>query len=110
MQSDPAVVTASAILHGRCFVRRSARGEPLCGTLSSISVLDQIDKDWIKKADQLNMARNMAAHTCDSNKVLEAFGCNGSQAVEHLRDRRIKLLEDLIGIKREEEANEADAT
>jgi len=75
-----------------------------------ISILDQINDDWLTKARRLNKARNAAAHTYDSGKILDCFGYSGPKAVEHLRDECIDLLRELIGVRKEEAEDDTDAT
>lgn len=63
-----------------------------------IKAAERIDQDWIKSAKRLNDARNYAAHSYDSKKILQRMDCSGTSAVAHLKDRCVKLLRNLIGV------------
>ena len=63
-----------------------------------IKAVERIDKDWIKSANRLNDARNYAAHSYDSKKILQRMNCSGISPVEHLKDECVKLLRNLIGV------------
>ena len=63
-----------------------------------IKAVERIDKDWIKSANRLNDARNYAAHSYDSKKILQRMNCSGMSPVEHLKDECVKLLRNLIGV------------
>jgi len=68
-----------------------------------IKAVERIDQDWIKSAYRLNDARNQAAHSYDSKKILQRMGYFGTSAVEHLKDECVKLLRNLIGVVMETE-------
>lgn len=63
-----------------------------------IKAVERIDKNWIKSVYRLNDARNCAAHSYDSKKILQCMNCSGMSPVEHLKDECIKLLHTLIGV------------
>ena len=63
-----------------------------------IKAVERIDQDWIKSAIRLNNARNQAAHSYDSKKILQRMGYSGTSAVAHLKDECLKLLRNLIGV------------
>ena len=63
-----------------------------------IKAVERIDKDWIKSANRLNGARNYAAHSYNSKKILKRMNCSGMSPVEHLKDECVKLLRNLIGV------------
>jgi len=63
-----------------------------------IKAVEQIDQDWIKSANRLKDARNYAAHSYDSKKILQRMGYSGTSAVAHLKDECVKLLRNLIGV------------
>jgi len=63
-----------------------------------IKAVERIDKDWIKSVNRLNDARNYAAHSYDSKKILQRMNCSGMSPVEHLKDECVKLLRNLIGV------------
>jgi len=71
-----------------------------------IKAVERIDKDWIKSANRLNDARNYAAHSYDSKKILQRMGYSGTSAVAHLKDECLKLLRNLIGVAKETEEGE----
>jgi len=63
-----------------------------------IKAVERIDQDWIKSANKLNNARNQAAHSYDSKKILRCMGYSGTSAVKYLKDECVKLLSNLIGV------------
>ncbi|MBA7477765.1 hypothetical protein ES707_13179 [subsurface metagenome] len=63
-----------------------------------IKAVERIDQDWIKSANRLNNARNQAAHSYDSKKILQRMGYSGTSAVAHLKDECVKLLRNIIGL------------
>ena len=71
-----------------------------------IKAVKRIDKDWIKGAYRLNDARNYAAHSYDSKKILQRMGYSGTSAVAHLKDECLKLLRNLIGVAKATEKGE----
>ena len=60
----------------------------------------KLDDKWFSEASHLNTMRNYAAHSFDSEKIFKAAGINGKNRATQLRKRCIKLLADLVGIKR----------
>ena len=71
-----------------------------------IKAVERIDKGWIKNANRLNDARNYAAHSYDSKKILQRMNCSGMSPVEHLKDECVKLLRTLIGVAKATEEGE----
>ncbi len=65
-----------------------------------IRAVGRIDQTWIKSVNRLSEARNYAAHSYDSKKILRRMGYSGINAVAHLKDECLKLLRNLIGISK----------
>jgi len=63
-----------------------------------LEAVGRIDQTWIKTAYRLNEARNYAAHSYDSERILQRMGYSGADAVAHLKDECITLLWKLTGI------------
>ena len=63
-----------------------------------IKAVERINQAWIKSANRLNGARNYAAHSYDSKKILQRMNCSGTSAVADLKDECVKLLRNLIGV------------
>lgn len=63
-----------------------------------IKAVGRIDKEWIKSANRLNNARNYAAHSYDSKKILQRMNCSGMSPLEDLKDECVNLLRNLIGV------------
>lgn len=67
-----------------------------------IDVVKKLDKQWFKKASQLNSCRNFAAHDLDYENIFKQFGINGSTKkvkIKLLKDKCMDLLNLLIGVK-----------
>jgi len=62
------------------------------------SMFENITEDWFKKAVKLNRARNVAAHSYDSEKIYKELGVSGSNRFEICRQYCIKLIEELCFI------------
>jgi hypothetical protein len=60
--------------------------------------LQSIDENWFKIALRLNKARNISAHSYDSQKILSAFGYKGKKAVERTKKECLTIIEKLLGI------------
>jgi len=65
-----------------------------------IKAVDRIDKDWIESAKRLNNARNQAAHSYNSKKILQYMDYSETSAVANLKNECIKLLRNLIGVEK----------
>jgi len=63
-----------------------------------IEAVGRIDKAWFRSVSRLNEARNYAAHSYDSEQILQCMGYSGADPVAHLKDECIGLLRNLIGI------------
>jgi hypothetical protein len=79
-----------------------------------LEAVNRIDEDWIKSVKKLNLARNYAAHSYNSEEVLKRMGYSGANAVNHLKAECLRLVKNLIGIAKAAEetmnhqANEND--
>ena len=67
-------------------------------SLGWLEAVDRIDTDWLNSVEKLNDARNFAAHSYDSTRILKRMGFSGKNAITHLKEKCIALLHDLIGI------------
>lgn len=63
-----------------------------------LEAVNRIDQDWIKSVNRLNLARNYAAHSYDPGEILKRMGYSGANAVKHLKEECLRLLQNLIGI------------
>lgn len=70
-----------------------------------IKAVERMDQAWIKSAMRLNDARNYAAHSYNSKKILQRMGYSGTRAVADLKDECLKLLSNLIGVAKATEAD-----
>ena len=69
-----------------------------CVNKSFVKSLNTIDDNWFKIASRLNKARNLAAHSYDSQKILSAFGYKGEKAAEKTKKECLTMIEKLLGI------------
>ena len=65
-----------------------------------LKIAERLDDDWHGKAEQLNNARNKAAHNFDEAQVLDSMGCRGPNALRHLQARCADLIQTLVGVKK----------
>lgn len=63
-----------------------------------LTAVSRIDPDWLKSVNRLNLARNFAAHSYDSEEILKRMGYSGPEAISHLREECLALLKNLIGV------------
>ena len=63
-----------------------------------LTAVSRIDPDWLKNVNRLNLARNFAAHSYDSEEILKRMGYSGPKAISHLREECLALLKNLIGV------------
>ena len=63
-----------------------------------LTAVSRIDQDWLKSVSRLNLARNFAAHSYDSEEILVRMGYSGPKAISHLREECLALLKNLIGV------------
>lgn len=68
-----------------------------------LDMAEKIDESWMRRARQLNRARNMAAHRTDHETIAGALGCSGPSSDECVRKHLIELLRELLGVVRIEE-------
>lgn len=59
-----------------------------------------LDNKWFDKARQLNKARNLAAHTVDTERVARCFGISGPRTAKLTRAHCFRMLKELVGVKR----------
>ena len=64
-----------------------------------VTAFENITDSWYKKALKLNKARNMAAHSYNSEKIYGSLGINGSNKLENTRDYCLNLLNELCSYK-----------
>lgn len=69
-----------------------------CANQRFVNNLQSIDENWFKTALKLNKARNTAAHSYDSQKILLAFGHKGQKAAEKTKKECLAMIEKLLGI------------
>jgi hypothetical protein len=60
-------------------------------------VAGDLGEDWFKDVRRLNRARNKAAHSYDPAAIARAFGVQGPEAVDRVRNECLKLLKRLLG-------------
>ncbi len=64
-----------------------------------LKVVSFLNNDWINKVNQINNVRNEAAHSYNEEKVFNAFGINGSNRTELLRQKCIASVSFLLQVK-----------
>lgn len=69
-----------------------------------LDLVGRLDKAWFRNARRLNKARNEAAHSTSHEKILEAFGVHGENAIEGAKAECQKLITTLLGITSRESA------
>jgi|SRR5690625_2670325 len=62
-------------------------------------VYKTVDKEWFKEAKYLNQARNKAAHSYNPAEIYEKLGFNGENAFEQSKDKCLKTVNTLLGVK-----------
>jgi len=95
-EEDSSVVftTSSSIL---------SRGERFRVNKAWVEALQGLDENWFRLARRLNKARNRAAHSHDSSKILSAFGYSGANAEAKTKQECIQMIDTLLGITRKPE-------
>jgi len=63
-----------------------------------LEVAGNIDESWVKRANRLNDARNLAAHCHEETRIAAKLGFHGSDTLNHVRDECLRLSKDLVGI------------
>lgn len=64
-----------------------------------VSVFENITDSWYRKALKLNKARNIAAHSYNSEKIYTSLGINGSNKFENTRKYCPNFLNELCSYK-----------
>lgn len=59
----------------------------------------KFDESWFKKAEQLNYARNEAAHSVDAAKIGARFGLSQPNMLEKIRVKCLEILNVLLAVK-----------
>ncbi|MBL7125500.1 MAG: hypothetical protein ISS51_05355 [Dehalococcoidales bacterium] len=62
-------------------------------------VASKFDKSWFELAEQLNNARNIAAHAVDADKIGRQFGLTGGNLSELIRDKCRSILSILLSVR-----------
>ena len=62
-------------------------------------IASKFGSPWIRKAKQLNRARNKATHSYDVNDIGLAFGLRGANLTEKIRKKCLSLLNVLLGVR-----------
>lgn len=86
-------------------VNISLRPEPLVRRTRRLrkpwmDVVERLGNNWFRGANQLNKARNVAAHDTNAERITAAFGHTGPQAVELTRAACIDIIQKLLGLAR----------
>lgn len=68
-----------------------------------LKVVDIIDEKWVKKANRINVARNLAAHSHDDKLVAKKLGFSGTSVLTKVKKHCLGLIEELLGIVATEE-------
>jgi len=63
-----------------------------------VDALRDLDETWFRLARRLNKARNVAAHSYDTNKILSAFGYAGPNAADQIKRECMEMLRKLLGV------------
>jgi len=58
-----------------------------------------LDDDWFKCANQLNKARNVAAHSFRTDEIARPFGLSGPNALTLAKDKCFSIMSTLLGLK-----------
>lgn len=58
-----------------------------------------LDKKWFKLAEQLNKARNKAAHSLLEDKIARSFGLTGSNTLALTKEKCFSIMSTLLGLK-----------
>jgi len=64
-----------------------------------LKVTSHLNEDWVKKVTQINKARNIAAHSYNEEIIFSAFGINGSNKIELLRNKCVESISSLLKVK-----------
>ena len=69
-----------------------------CVKKAWVEGLHDLDEAWFRLARRLNKARNVAAHSYDTNKILLAFGYAGPNAADQTKRECKEMIGKLLGI------------
>lgn len=72
--------------------------EYYCVNKAWVDTLCNLDEAWFRLARRLNKARNVAAHSYDTDKILSAFGYAGPNAADQIKRECMEMLVTLLGI------------
>ena len=89
---------AEQIKQGRQFYFKPAKKSPSRVPSDWLDVVCRLDRDWYKRAEKLNSARNTAVHLSDPSAIAKVFGIKGKRAVILVRQECLKLLQKLLGV------------
>jgi hypothetical protein len=70
-----------------------------------LEAVNRIDQNWIKSVKKLNLTRNYATHSYDSEEILKRMEYSGVNAVKHLKAECLRLVQNLMGIAKAAEEN-----
>jgi len=62
-----------------------------------IEAVSRVDKNWIKRAEELNKARNLAAHSHDESNIALQLRVQGPDRLEGVRTACLGLIRELTG-------------
>lgn len=62
-------------------------------------IASRFDKSWFTLAEQLNNARNEAAHSIDIDKIGARFGLHGPKIHQDIRNKCLSILNVLLAVK-----------
>lgn len=93
-------LSRKTIIFGDSLVRPEGPPERLSSGWRKVA--DRLDVNWIKLAENLNNARNAAAHSPDIEKIGSRFGLKGENIIELIRDRCRTILKTLLGVSIDE--------
>ena len=93
-------ILSHTIFFGDSLVRPEGSPEKLSSGWRKVA--DRLDDKWIELAENLNKARNAAAHSPNIEKIGSRFGLKGENITELIRDRCRTILKTLLGVSIEE--------
>ena len=89
---------AEGVFSTRSKVALLSEGTPKKLSTTWLDLVGRLDKAWFRNARRLNKARNEAAHSTSHEKILEAFGVHGENAIERAKAKCQELIATLLGI------------
>ncbi len=63
-----------------------------------LEVVSYLDSKWVKKVNQINNARNKAAHFYNQKEIFKCFGINGFNQIEVLKKKCLESISFLLKI------------